>query len=56
MNEGVLRTSNLDLFEKPKCKHHRTHPQAKRCLGPNIAQRPQTADQRSEIGHWELDT
>ncbi|WP_326520600.1 IS30 family transposase, partial [Limosilactobacillus galli] len=29
---------------------------AKRCLGPNIAQRPQTADQRSEIGHWELDT
>ena len=41
-----------DLFEKPKRKHHRTHPQAKRCL----AQRPQTADQRSEIGHWELDT
>src|SRR5699024_11974937 len=29
---------------------------AKRCLGPNIAQRSQTADQRSEIGHWELDT
>ncbi|WP_143449077.1 IS30 family transposase, partial [Limosilactobacillus reuteri] len=56
INEGVLRTSNLDLFEKPKRKHHRTHPQAKRCLGPNIAQRPQTADQRSEIGHWELDT
>ncbi|MCC4349435.1 IS30 family transposase, partial [Limosilactobacillus reuteri] len=52
INEGVLRTSNLDLFEKPKRKHHRTHPQAKRCLGPNIAQRPQTADQRSEIGHW----
>ncbi|MCC4481798.1 IS30 family transposase, partial [Limosilactobacillus reuteri] len=45
INEGVLRTSNLDLFEKPKRKHHRTHPQAKRCLGPNIAQRPQTADQ-----------
>nr|WP_231121347.1 helix-turn-helix domain-containing protein [Limosilactobacillus reuteri] len=56
INEGVLRTSNLDLFEKPKRKHRRTHPQAKRCLGPNIAQRPQTADQRSEIGHWELDT
>ena len=56
INEGVLRTSNLDLFEKPKRKHHRTHPRAKRCLGPNIAQRPQTADQRSEIGHWELDT
>src|SRR5699024_3721822 len=25
INEGVLRTSNLDIFEKPKRKHHRTH-------------------------------
>lgn len=44
------------LFEKTKRKHHQSHPQAKKCLGPNIAQRLQTADQRSEIGHWELDT
>ncbi|MCC4386661.1 IS30 family transposase, partial [Limosilactobacillus reuteri] len=41
---------------KTKRKHHQSHPQAKKCLGPNIAQRPQVADQRSEIGHWELDT
>ncbi|OTA80396.1 IS30 family transposase [Limosilactobacillus reuteri] len=56
INDGVFRTSNLDLFEKTKRKHHQSHPQAKKCLGPNIAQRPQVADQRSEIGHWELDT
>ena len=52
----MLRTSNLEHFEKPKRKHDRTHPQAKRCIGPSIAQGPQTTDQRSEIGHWELDT
>lgn len=46
----------MDLFEKTKRKHHQSHPQVKKCLGPNIAQRPQVADQRSEIGHWELDT
>ena len=56
INDGVFRTSNLDLFEKTKRKHHQSHSQAKKCLGPNIAQRPQVADQRSEIGHWELDT
>lgn len=54
INEGVLRTSNLDLFEKPKRKHHRTHPRAKRCLGPNIAQRLKlrTNGPKLAIGNW----
>src|SRR5699024_6404048 len=56
INDGVFRTSNLDLFEKSIRKHHQSHPKAEKCLGPNIAQRPQTADQRSVNGHWELDT
>lgn len=51
INEGVLRTSNLDPFEKTKRKHHHSHSQTKQCLGTNISQRPQAAGQRSEIGH-----
>lgn len=26
INDGVFRTSNLDLFEKTKRKHHQSHP------------------------------
>ena len=44
------------FLRKLNVNTHQSHPQAKKCLGPNIAQRPQVADQRSEIGHWELDT
>ena len=56
IDEGVMRTANIDLFEKSQRKHHHSHATAKKCLGPSIHQRPQAADSRSEIGHWELDT
>ncbi len=56
INDGVCRTTNLDLFEKTRRHHHHRHRPVKRCLGANISQRPAAANERTEIGHWEVDT
>ncbi len=54
---GLLRISNIDLPLKvrrtTKAKRTRKH---KKLLGTSISERPEQVNNRSEFGHWEIDT
>lgn len=56
---GVMRTKNIDLPEKvtraPRhtCRHGQAN---RRKLGPSIEDRPKHIQDRTEFGHWEIDT
>ena len=59
IDRGVMRTKNMDLLEKLSRKSTPTsqgHRQNKRILGPSIDLRPEAINDRSEFGHWEIDT
>ena len=54
---GILDISNLDLplklkrpTKSPRVKKHKKH------LGTSISERPEHINDRSEFGHWEIDT
>lgn len=50
----------LTLFDVPellsRCKTKTNRGRNKRVLGRSIDERPEIANQKSEIGHWEIDT
>lgn len=49
----------MDLLEKLSRKsksQSQGHRQNKRILGPSIDLRPEAINDRSEFGHWEIDT
>ena len=57
IEKGVfLHLTNADLLVKSKKKHHKdpvrriAHPKL-----PSITDRPETINQRQELGHWEMD-
>ena len=54
---SLLRVSNIDLPLKvrrtTKAKRTREH---KKILGTSISERPEKINNRSEFGHWEIDT
>jgi IS30 family transposase len=54
---GLMKTKNLDLAFKVKrsTKQNAKH-QHKKILGRSIDERPLEANDRSEFGHWEIDT
>lgn len=53
-----LNVTNKDLLRKgqEKKKKHRTVRAKRACAGDSIEKRPKYIDERSEFGHWELDT
>lgn len=57
IDSGLLSVAYYDLlypqYRKPK-KQRATQP--KRPLGLSIEERPESIDERSEYGHWEIDT
>ncbi len=57
LNSGRLP---LTLFDVPELLSRRktktNHGRNKRVLGRSIDERPEIANQKSEIGHWEIDT
>lgn len=57
INAGITETKPIDLTKKPKlCSKRVKHDTQKHCFGKSIDARPIEADQRSEIGHFEIDT
>ena len=59
IDRGVMRTKNMDLLEKLSRKsksQSQGHRQNKHILGPSIDLRPEAINDRSEFGHWEIDT
>ncbi|SIT01851.1 IS30 family transposase [Salimicrobium salexigens] len=54
---GLLSVRNIDLPLKvkrsTKTKRHRQH---RKVLGKSIEERPSVVDDRTEFGHWEIDT
>jgi IS30 family transposase len=57
VDQGLLSIRNIDLPLKVKrsAKSTRTR-QHKKVLGTSISERPEQANNRSEFGHWEIDT
>jgi IS30 family transposase len=57
IDENLLNITNMDLLlklrRKTKQPRNRKH---KRILGESIENRPQVINDRSEFGHWEIDT
>ena len=57
VNAGLLKINNIDLPLKlkrsSKAKRSKAH---KKKLGTSIDKRPECIDNRSEFGHWEIDT
>lgn len=59
IDSGIMRTKNIDLLEKlsRSTKDKGSTPRKnKRILGPSIDQRPSSINDRSQFGHWEIDT
>lgn len=57
IDSGLLKVKNIDLLLKVrrKTKKERTR-QNKRNLGKSIEERPEVIGERTEFGHWEIDT
>jgi IS30 family transposase len=57
VDQGLVNIKPIDLLLKvrlrPKTKRNRKR---KKVLGKSITERPQEANDRQEIGHWEMDT
>lgn len=56
---GIMRTKNIDLPEKragPPDTHADMGKANRRKLGPSIEDRPKHIQDRTEFGHWEIDT
>ncbi len=54
---GLLPIKNIDLPEKLKRHTSDKHAtDAKRKLGKNIEERPESVELRNEFGHWEIDS
>ena len=54
---GLLKVKNIDLCLKVKIKHKKKRVRAnKRKLGESIENRPEEINNRTEFGHWEIDT
>ncbi|WP_018247991.1 IS30 family transposase [Orenia marismortui] len=57
VNAGLLTIKNIDLPLKLKRSSKRKHTKNnKKKLGTSIDQRPESINNRSEFGHWEIDT
>ena len=57
IDQGLLTVKNIDLTLKTKRKTKRDRlRQERRQYGMNIDQRPESANTRTEPGHWEIDT
>ena len=57
IDQGLLTVKNIDLTLKTRRKMKRDRlRQERRQYGMNIDQRPETANERAEPGHWEIDT
>ena len=55
-DRNLLKIRNIDLPLKTRRKPKRSRPPAKRTRGRSIDERPPSADDRNEFGHWEIDT
>jgi len=54
---GLIRTKPIDLHLKVRLRTKKKRVvKRKKILGKSITERPQEADMRQEIGHWEMDT
>lgn len=57
IDKGLLRVKNIDLPLRVKLKtKQRKNRKNKRILGESIENRPENINNRSEFGHWEIDT
>lgn len=56
IDKGIMLTRNIDLLVKPRRKVKRTSRNPVKVMGKNISERSHAADNRSEIGHFEVDT
>ena len=57
IDQGLLTVKNIDLTLKTRRKTKRDRlRQKQRQYGMNIDQRPKAANERTEAGHWEIDT
>ena len=57
IDKRLLNTRNIDLLLKVKRKQKaKQDTNSKRTLGTSIDERPEEIDNRTEFGHWEIDT
>jgi IS30 family transposase len=56
IDRNLLKIRNIDLPLKTRRKPKRSRPPAKRTRGRSIDERPPSAEDRTEFGHWEIDT
>src|SRR5690625_2394742 len=59
IDRGIMKTKNIDLFEKVSRKPRNDSPayrENRRVLGPSIEKRPEKVEKREHFGHWEIDT
>ena len=57
IDAGLMRIKNIDLPLRVKIKHkQRKCRKNRRILGDSIEKRPEKVNERSEFGHWEIDT
>lgn len=57
IDKRLLNTRNIDLLLKVKRKQKiKQGASSKRTLGTSIDERPEEIDNRTEFGHWEIDT
>ena len=57
IDQKLIDLTNFDLLEKLSRKTHKQRPnEHKRLNGKSISERPEQINDRSEFGHWEIDT
>lgn len=56
IDRKLLPIRNIDLPLKTRRKPKKSRPPAKRIRGRSIIERPLSAEDRNEFGHWEIDT
>lgn len=57
VDQGLLSIRNIDLLLKVRRSTKRSsNRKRKKVLGTSISERPEQANDRSEFGHWEIDT